>query len=647
VEHPSVIVAKDLPMGTPDTTSRRGDTLFVLFSVLVVLFILGMSVGWVHRQQVGWVGQQGSRTQAYYLAMAGIEKSISLIRSQLEHPLVFHPAGGSKAELQVNENALNLLDVNRARVWARIFDFKEGDIFPNGKVRVVAELLEVSKNEFSTFLGRVEKSPPSLEMYREKMDDNGNLIPGAQPLGGWSGHLKLTSTGTINGPPSMGTVKPFRSVVEVVKDVQVVDLSCPAQDHTLFIHGEGTESLKTGTFILSNLTLPYQIVELIHYLTLKINEFQKIPGVSDSKSAALENVNHITRRLTELVDEERSGSGSEALRLIHELSQYLGEIRADEKISQTVDDIILSLDPRDWGRVRTNGSLHVYLPFFSPDDIINYFSDANTPAHVGYHNCFNRLHDPYLSVYTYFEGGQIFKHYRRLDPIATSGSRLPTVVLSQKYTVNTHNGYHQRYPELAAVPNLKRLEDHAPKYASRVFSRPVTLFGTKQNPIRLEGLWYSQDEVRIGGCFTGRGLIVTQKGIVLTGNLVPTNPKDRGLLALVALGGSIDVSPPYGQLVVEAGLYARDGLRGTKNNGIKVFGNLSCENLNREKMPKYFECRFNPRLKNHMADIVHMNISTKMRSFRILSNEAVPPEKDIPIDASSRTPLRTRASQGS
>lgn len=598
--------------------SRRGDTLYILFSVLVVLFILGMSLGWVYRQQVTWVAQQGPRTRAYYLALAGIEKVIDQIKIQTEQPLVRTRKEGAKDGLEVDEGVLRLLDMDRAKVWTSVFDSKnDGEVLPGGHVKVVAELLEVSRNEFSTFIDRVEKIPPSLEVYREKRDEEDNPVLGAQPLGGWSGRLKLTSTGTVEGR---------RSVLEVIKDVKVVDLSCPAPDHTLFIHGKKTEYIKEGSFLLSNLTLPQQVLDLIHDLTLKINEVLRIPEISESKAAVLANVNQITKRLVEVADGEQEGMASDALRLVYELTQHVGRTGGDEKIKDTVDNIILSLNPRDWGRVRTNGVLQVYLPFFSPDDIINYFADSNIfgaqRPEVGYQNHFNRLHDPYLSVYTHYEG-YIYKNYRRLNPVVMGPSKVPQVVPPQRYTINTRMNYVLRYPEREEVPNLKRLEKHAAKYAAVIFKQPVSIYGTKDNPILLEGLWYAREEVRIGGHYRGRGLIVSEKGIVVTASLQHTTPKDRDLLALVALGGSIDVVPPSGLVIIEAGLYAKEGLKGTKHNGVKLLGNLSCENLNRQQMPRFFECRFDPRLKNHMADNINTSISRKHLSFRILSDQAV------------------------
>ncbi|MBI4860453.1 MAG: hypothetical protein HY815_09350 [Candidatus Riflebacteria bacterium] len=596
-------------------TNRRGDTLYILFTVLVVLFILAMSLGWVYRQQVTWLSHYGPRLQVYYVALAGLDRTVDRIRGLLQSPLVLNTDSPRKEEHRINQDLLNLLDPERAKEWARLFEFKDGEIIQGGQVKVLAELLDVSKNEFFSFIDRVEKIPPGLEQYREKRDDEDNPVLGAQPLGGWSGRLKLTATATYQG---------HRCVVEVVKHMKVIDLSPPAPDHTLFIHSKKTEYLKDGTFVLSNLTLPQQGLDLIHELTLKVNEVLRIAEISDSKAAVLQNVDLITKKL---VMAEQEGDSGETLKMVYELTQHVGAAGGDERIKDTVDNIILSLNPRDWGRVRTNGVLQVYLPFFAPDDIINYFADSSVFGHqrpeVGYHNNFNRLHDPYLSVYTHYEG-YVYRNYRRLNPVMLGPSKTPQVVPPQRYTINTRMNYVLRYPEREAVPNLSRLENYSIKYASQVFRKPVSFYGSKDNPIQLDGIWHGVEEIRIGGFFKGRGMIVSEKAIILTDSLKHASAKDEDLLSLVSLRGSVDLGQGSGQTVVEAGIYAKESVRGTRYNGIKVLGNMVCENLNRDQMPRVFECRFDPRLKNHLADNIQGSISRRLLSFRILGDEANP-----------------------
>jgi hypothetical protein len=614
--------------------SRRGDTLYILFTVLTILFILGMALSWVYQQQVAQVGQIGTRLQAHYVALAGIEKATSRVRSMLARDLVKHTNVHGKDEMEINDEVLGLLDPERAKEWARSYEYADAELVTGGSVKVVVEIVDVTKNEFFTHIDRVEKIPPGLEPYREKRDEEDNPVLGAQPLGGWSGRLKFTATGQYAG---------VRSVIEAVKDVKVIDLTPPAPDHTLFVHGKKTEYLKDGTFLLSNLVLPDQVLNLIHQLTLRMNEVLSISEVSRNPNMVLANVEAITRRLT-LAAGEDDGAG--AIKLVGELTEHVAKTGGDEKIKDMVDNIILSLNPRDWGRVRTNGVLQVYLPFFAPDDIINYFADSSIfgqqRPEIGYQNNYNRLHDPYLSVYTHYEG-YIYKNYRRLNPLSLGPKpEPPQVVPPQRYTINTRMNYVLRYPEREPVPHLERLEKFAAKHATLNFKQPVSLVGTLSAPIQLEGIWYSKEEVKIGGYYKGRGLIISEVGITVTEDLKPvddpepaqvpgpataamqkTEPRSPHMLGLICFEGAVKLGKPVGNTEIEAGLYARDSVKGTKSNGIKLKGNLACENLNREQMPKWFIAKFNPALKNHTADNLLGSISKRLLSFRVLGDSAV------------------------
>lgn len=611
--------------------SRRGDTLYILFSVLVVLFIMGMGLSWVYQQQVTQVGHIGGRLQVHYLALAGIDRATSVVRAALDTALVKNskppptndilPKEGETPkekpvdinDLEVNQDVLNLLDPERAKEWARAFEFKDGEIVQGGSCRVVAEIVDVSKNEFFTYIDRVEKIPPGLEPYREKRDEEDNPVLGALPLGGWSGKLKLTATATFGSA---------RTIVEAVKDIKVIDVTPPAPDHTLFIHGKKTEYLKDGFFVLSNLTLPAQVSDLIHGLTIRMNEVLSLPDVSRDKRAWLSNVEAITKRLV-MADAE--GDNPEALQLLTELTEHVAKSGGDEKIKDMVDNIILSLNPRDWGRVRTNGVLQVYLPFFAPDDIINYFADASIfgqqRPEIGYQNNYNRLHDPYLSVYTHYEG-YIYKNFRRLNPAVGGKPEPPQVVAPQRYTINTRMNYVLRYPEREPVPNLERLEKNALKHATRVFKSSTYLNGTKEAPIELDGIWFARDTVRISGFYKGNGLIVSEKDIVITDHLKRVDENGVNWISLCAINGDVKLGRTIGRTMVEAGIYAKDGLKGTRSAGITLLGNLAVEELDRPHMPKWFEVRFNPQLKNHTADNLMGAISKRFVSFRSLGDTA-------------------------
>ncbi|MBI3893686.1 MAG: hypothetical protein HY303_19375 [Candidatus Wallbacteria bacterium] len=597
---------------------RRASALYILLIVITILFILGVSLVQMVGMGTGQVKKFGKNTLAHYLAEAGIHLAIQKMEKTFDSPLVKgggpKPAPGSggpgspsgvpelaasRDPMELNQELLDLLDIDRAREWARTFDFGNA-VVKGSKIRVTAELFGIQKNEFSTYIDRVEVVPQSLEQYREKAGDEEGGTAAPSPLGGWSGRLKLTSVAECDGT---------RSVIEVIKGIKVVDCTPPASDHTLFIHSSKTEYLKEGKFILSNLTLPDVIQDLLFDLGNKINEMLRLQ-LSDTKAQSLDNISKINDMLTNKLDE---GKMSDALKLVYELAQHAN----DEKIKDTVDNIILSLNPRDWGRVRTNGVLHVYLPFFAADDIINYFADTSIFGHqrpeIGYLYNDNRLHDPYLSVYTHFEG-YVYKNYRRLNPLILGPTKEPQVVPPQRYTINTRMNYVKRYPEREAVKNLKRLIDHGQKYAHVVYKEKKKLFGTPQQPLDLSGITYATEDLTIAGPYQGRGLIVTDKNIIIAGDLTQMNSHD--MLGLVSLQGQITLKQSHTK--IQAGLYAFDCIVGSKSQSVDIVGNLACETLNREKMPRYFTCRFDPDLKNHMTDNVVGTISRRDISYREL-----------------------------
>lgn len=575
---------------------RRGDVLWLLITALAVLFLLAMSLSWQLAQQRSQVGGIGDRLAVHQLALAGIERTAAHVRALVNAPLL-------KPDRTIDEDVLALLDRERAKHWARAFTYEPGDLPLEGSVRVTAQLAHVTPNPFETHVDRSDVVPPGLEPYRERIDEDGAPETGPQPLGGWDGRLKLTAVARLRGA---------RTTVEVVQAMRVVDVTPPAPDHTLFIAGEAPEELREGTFHLSNFPLPDTIRDRIHELTLALNEVLALPDVSPERSHTLANVDAITRRLVEV---HAAGDARELLALARSLDEHVAHAGLPEKIERTVDDLIVSLDPRDWGRVRTNGTLKVWLPLFAPDDIIGYFTGgaAFTQTHVGFTGHDNRLHDPYLSVYTHFEGA-ISKCYRTLTP---DRGAIQRTVEAQRYTINTRFDYPRRYPKRRAVPLLERLARHAPRYATRVLPGPAVLTGTPDAPIALDGIWFAPDGVTISGPFTGRGLIVSGKGLTIAGNVTRSGRADA-MLGLAALSGNIRLAREVGDILVEAGLFAEDGVRGSASAGLELKGNLACHTLNRPAMPRWFSCRFDPLLKNHVADNLHGSLSPTKSSFRVL-----------------------------
>lgn len=587
----------------PTKRARRGSLLMLLFIVATVLFILGMSLSEAMSQRRHQTAKMGEDLGAYHVAKGGIEWVLWRLRNLFEEPLVTYDGDGPRAKATINEPLLDLLDFDRAKDWARTFQMPSHLLVEDATCTIHAEFVQVQRNEFTAFIDRVEpRVPEALQRYQEQKDrrNEDEDIEGKVPLAGWSGLLRLTSEGVYQGT---------RRVIEVSREIKVTDLTPPAPDHTLFIDGKGNEKIEKGTFLLSNLDLPDVIQTLLLQLTLRANEMLRLPLSEDQKDV-LENVNKIQEFLT-------NGDGNEpaeGLGMIHELASHV----KDEQIKDKVDSIILSLNPRNWGRVRTNGSLYVKLPFFAADDIINYFADDTIFGHqrpeVGflYHN--NRLHDPYLGVYTHFEG-LIYKEYRRLNPLGMGPSTEPTKVAPQRYTINTQFNYVDRYPDRRHPGNLARIVKKARDQAHLRFKQPkVKLVGTPNNPLRLDGIWFCDGQVEIGGPYTGRGMVIAKTKATLLRSLEPVNEGDG--ISLLALGGPITLARDRAEFFIKGGVYAKDGIKGQKNQSLEIQGNLVVNKLNRQNMPKEFRCRFDPDLKNHMIDNVVGVISKNYASYK-------------------------------
>ena len=566
---------------------KRGSTFLILIIGITVLSILSASLSYLMSSRRSQVVKHGRNLQAAALAESGVDLALFKLRNVLTHSLCT-PAKPAPGQIQrIDTELLDLLDPDRAREWARSFVVEDGLLSDSGRISVLMEVLQVSRIGFDSYIDKLDIVPPSLKQYKVPIrsgDDGGNF--GHQALGGWTGKLRIVSVGEF---------RDSRQVVEVFKDLKVLDITPPAPDHTLFISGDGTDTIRQGRFVLSNLNLPLQVRDLLFELGNKVNELLRLE-MSESKINAVKNIDMMVQLLTTEADEDDMHN---ALKLIHELSKHA----SDESIKDTVDNIILSLDPRDWGRVRTNGVLYVYLPFFAADDIINYFADSSYFGHqrpeVGYLYCANRLHDPYLSVYTHYEG-YIYKHYQRLNPLVLGPSEKAQAVPPQRYTINTRPDYVRRYPDRKDPRNLERLEKEAKKHAHRAIIGNITLTGTAELPINLGGLWHCTGKVSIGGYYSGKGLIVCNQEILITSDLLRSDDQSR--LSLVSLKQHIGLDIGKQHWKIQAGLCAHNGFKGRSEQEVMLYGNLVVSSLNRKKMPKYFTCRFDSNLKNHMAD---------------------------------------------
>ena len=527
--------------------------------------------------------------KAFYLAEAGVHKALHDLKEILSRPLVSPRRPVEGVSQEVDEELLQLLDIERARNWSRSYTVDASDIASKGSFTIHMELLNVSSTPFSTFLDPLDDVPPYLEPYHLKRNVEKERQLGLSPLGGWKGILRIVVSGRYRR--STRTLEAFRSI-------QVVDVTPPGADYTLFVTGEGREYIKEGRFILSNLSIPGPVRKEILSLATSVNEVLRLDiEKEDEDEESLASVKRLNEKMGKLLAKDNV---DEALQLVHELSKS----SSDQKVKNTLDRLVLSLDPRDWGKVRTNGSLFVHLPFFATDDIINYFVDASPMSRrrpeVGFLGCENRLHDPFLSIYTLFEG-RIYKVFRRLRPASMGPSKKPMQVPPQRYTINTKMNYPRMRPKSKKPKYLSRLEDHVDEYAQWDIDSPVKLRGDRERPIDLNGLLLCKQKLHIGGIYTGKSLIVCHENIHIDESLLPLDKK-RDRLSLVALQGFVELPPEQRDTRVNGAIYAKHGIKGSNGQYLTLRGNLVVENLERKEMPRFFNLNYDAELKNHLAD---------------------------------------------
>ena len=566
-------------------------------------------------QQVSFIRKMEARLKARYLAEGVMEKALFKIQQEFNRELIYHEKSADGEDIyEINDQLLNLIDVRRIEDFTRVMSLAEDEIVQGGKGTVLTEVLDVRANEFFTFIDYQEKIPENLKVYQKPR--NAKSTVDLEPLGGFRARVKFTSCGEFQM-----TV----DCMDTVKYLSVSDITPPAPHHTLFIHSKKDEVLKRGSFQLSNLTLPPVIVKLLYRLSQQVKEILGLE-IGEDRKRTLDLIEKLNKSFT---DTFRSEALDTSLSLIQELSNVV----TDDDISETVDNIILSLSPRNWGRVRTNGKLEVYMPFFAADDIINYFAEKGSwreLPEVGYLFHDNRLHDPYMSVYTHYEG-LIYKRYRKIYP-SRYGAIEPEEVPPEQYTINTRLEYPRRYKDRFDVENLERLRNHAEQIANATFEKKLLLEGTEEVPLALEGIWYFRGGLEIKGTYTGRGIIISEQPITILGDLLKKHERDS--LSLVSLWNEIELKAP--EMKVQSALYAHMGLKSMGCDDVFVLGNLAVERLKRESMPERFHCRFDYHLKNHMVDNLFGHFEEEPIYFRELTGRS---NQEILDSLTAITPL--------
>ncbi len=577
----------------PGTRRSKGTAMFMLLTVVGMLYIFGTMFISYMTQERAQMARQGDTIVAYYLAEAGVEKAMIRMRELFSEPLM--------KEGEINDRILSLLDIDRAENFQLKVNIEDGELMKGGTVEVLVEVQNLKLTPFKTYIDEYEEVPPSLKIYRKENRDT----YADKALGGWEGNLRFVSTATFH----RATKK-----LEVVRDLKVSDLTPPGENYTLFISGKRDEYLKEGEFRCRNWSVVRSLKEMVDEIVKKTND-----AVSESFGSSADSLFWEPKSAAMISFE--GDLKVKVLKVIRKLVMAVSDI----KIKDFVDTTIQNLHPYLWGKIRTNGRLHAYLPFFAADDIINYFEDNSIFSHqrpeIGYLFCNNQLHDPYLSKYTYYEG-EIIRYYQKLKPYVLGITETP-YPSSDPYTINTKFDFVSRYPNKLDPLQLERIKKHAKEFCHEFHEGDLILKGTYQKPVSVWGIIYVQGNVQIGGRISGQAMIVTEGNIILTDNI--THESANSFLSLVAINGLVTYAQGFSEAKVESAIYAKNSIKG--GHQINILGNLVVENLNRMEredgpilMPKRVWINYDSNLKSQTGNNVCFNVSERILTFRDLGN---------------------------
>ncbi|MFZ2955621.1 MAG: hypothetical protein WA705_01815 [Candidatus Ozemobacteraceae bacterium] len=573
-------------------TRRRGSAMLLLLTIVGLLYLFGtMFIRYMSAERTQ-TAKQGDSICALYLAEAGVEKAMVKMREVFSEKLV-------NKDGEINDRILSLLDIDRAENFSAKFEIEDGELMKNGHVEMKIEVSNLKVSPFKTYIDEYEEVPAQLKIYRKENRDTYS----DKALGGWDGQMHIISTGYFKGTAKR---------IEVVRELRVSDLTPPAENYTLFVSGKKDEFLKEGEFRLRNWSVVRELKDMISTIVKSIND-----AVQATLGNTAENL-FWEPRTPSMV----SFDGDIKMKVLKVIRKLVMQV-TDVKLKDYVDTSIQNLHPYLWGKIRTNGRLHVYLPFFAADDIINYFEDNSIFSHqrpeIGYLFCNNQLHDPYLSKYTYYEG-EIIRYYQKLKPYVLGITETP-YPSSDPYTINTKFDFVSRYANKLAPLQLDRIVKNAKEFCHELHEGDLFVKGSYAKPASVWGIIYVQGNVYIGGRIKGQGMIVTEGNIILTDDVV--HDSASSFLSLVSPGGRVLFGQGCNRAKVEAAIYAKESIKGGEQ--ISILGNLVVENLNRQEgetgaitMPKRVYINYDSNLKSQTGNNVCFNVSEAVLAYREL-----------------------------
>lgn len=537
-----------------------------IYIAALILFSILLSFGLIFVNIVKQENYQGKLSRnfliAKYLANAGVNGLLIKLDELSSAPLIMNDG-------RVNEKKLDLLDRNKAGDFS--FMYEDDELIENGKVKVTASIVNIRETPFRCGILTDDPLPDELKAY--KIDPK--TFKSEKELGGWEGKLQIKAVAEFEG-------RKYR--LEVVKGIKVMDLSPCAPRYSLFVQGKKQEILKAGKFVVSNWQFKGELYK----------KFSK-------------SLKKLSAQVSELLG---NTSGLDLFQMINVIKTFV-MVNNDMEQRRAAEELIMSLSP--WGYVRTNGELHVYLPFFEVDDIIHYFviNPYFQRPEIGYPGSYSRLHDLYMAKYTRYEGN-IRKFYYRLAPYILQ--RQYPRKINEKYTrYSTYPYFPIQRPEKFYAVNYKRYFESSREYCAQLISKDIRLVGTKDNPIILNGLTFINGNLYIEGFYKGKGVLVVKNGNVkISGNIKRAN--DDSKLVLFVSNGYIYLDD--GAIVeFEGSIFSNNSIKGGKK--MSIFGNLVVNNLNHQDslstatptMPFEMNINYDPDIRNILANNLVVTIS--------------------------------------
>ena len=138
--------------------SKKGSAIFLLLTVVGILYILGMMLINYMSQERVQTAKLGENFQAYYLAEAGIERAIIEIKKIFRGKLLSKDA-------VIDEKMLSLLDIDRAENFTFKIQIKDGEIIDGGTAEVLIEVNNLKRTPFKAYIDEYEKVPSQLKIF--------------------------------------------------------------------------------------------------------------------------------------------------------------------------------------------------------------------------------------------------------------------------------------------------------------------------------------------------------------------------------------------------------------------------------------------------------------------------------------------------